>query len=599
MRPSLFVFLAAVLVFAFASVATSIEHRQLKRIPGELPLVEPQDIGRVESITYLMNYCVNNSYYLPVPHPTYGDSEVAQRFTICGPDSIEFVLVPIYDDGTGTFGNDDIYCTIYSDDGNGRPGEVIAQDVAPAGTWQPSGATFFDYPGKIAVGCNFHIGVSTSATVDFENIILDDGSNGQGRASLKWDGQWWSFYESWGVDANINIWVMLALRDNEYVGTNHKMHWPQYPDTTGWDVMAGSPFILADDWMCSETGWIKNIHFWGSWLSVPFGTPILVDSFHVKIHSDIPDPDGPGPEFSMPGPVLWEKTCTLYRMPGINFHSNLQPIPSSTPEGWYDPMYNNIIYEDHDEYDRYEICLDTMDSFYQLKDNVYWLSISAFVHEIEPPNFWGWKSTKDNWNDNAVWAPGGPPYNWTKICEPGYPYIPGDVNNDGVVNVADVSFYTNYLFGGAPPPYVIPGTNFHPAADCNGNCIEPQSADLTALSSGAATYCPDYPPEGTVPLDLSFVIGTGCEEEFICDCVPGEADGNAGINVLDIVYLINFKFKGGPPPVPYQVCSGDANCNCEMNLLDIVFLVNYKFKGGLPPCTCDDWVANCGLPLTK
>jgi len=45
----------------------------------------------------------------------------------------------------------------------------------------------------------------------------------------------------------------------------HKMHWPQLPDETGWAVNATQPLILADDFMCMETGWIKDVHFWGAW----------------------------------------------------------------------------------------------------------------------------------------------------------------------------------------------------------------------------------------------------------------------------------------------------------------------------------------------
>jgi hypothetical protein len=43
---------------------------------------------------------------------------------------------------------------------------------------------------------------------------------------------------------------------------DHKMHFPQLPDPTGWDVKAG---CLEDDWECSETGYVTDIHFWGSW----------------------------------------------------------------------------------------------------------------------------------------------------------------------------------------------------------------------------------------------------------------------------------------------------------------------------------------------
>ncbi|MCJ7578787.1 MAG: hypothetical protein MUO91_10085, partial [candidate division Zixibacteria bacterium] len=49
---------------------------------------------------------------------------------------------------------------------------------------------------------------------------------------------------------------------------NHKMHFPQLPDLEGWDVYAVYPKTLADDWKCSATGPVTDIHFWGSWKDI-------------------------------------------------------------------------------------------------------------------------------------------------------------------------------------------------------------------------------------------------------------------------------------------------------------------------------------------
>jgi hypothetical protein len=86
---------------------------------------------------------------------------------------------------------------------------------------------------------------------------------------------------------------------------------------------------------------------------------------------------------------------------------------------------------------------------------------------------------------------------------------------------------------------------------------------------------------------------------FICDCVPGEANETPPVNILDIVYLINFKYKSGPSPVPYALCNGDPNTDCTVNILDIVYLINFKYKTGPAPKSCEQWVADCGLPLRK
>jgi len=84
-----------------------------------------------------------------------------------------------------------------------------------------------------------------------------------------------------------------------------------------------------------------------------------------------------------------------------------------------------------------------------------------------------------------------------------------------------------------------------------------------------------------------------------CDCKPGDADGNGAHNILDITYIINYLYKGGPPPIPYPLCSGDADCNCSLNILDATYLIKYLYKGGPPPCSCEQWLVNCGPPLRQ
>ena len=54
------------------------------------------------------------------------------------------------------------------------------------------------------------------------------------------------------------------------------------------------------------------------------------------------------------------------------------------------------------------------------------------------------------------------------------------------------------------------------------------------------------------------------------------------ITLSFVVSLINYLFRHGPPPVPYE--SGDANCDGIIDLVDVVYLINYLFKGGPEPC---------------
>jgi subtilisin family serine protease len=60
----------------------------------------------------------------------------------------------------------------------------------------------------------------------------------------------------------------------------------------------------------------------------------------------------------------------------------------------------------------------------------------------------------------------------------------------------------------------------------------------------------------------------------------GDATLDGRIDLLDILVLISYKYKGGPPVDPY---TGDANADSKIDLLDILYLIGYKYKGGPPP----------------
>jgi len=61
----------------------------------------------------------------------------------------------------------------------------------------------------------------------------------------------------------------------------------------------------------------------------------------------------------------------------------------------------------------------------------------------------------------------------------------------------------------------------------------------------------------------------------------GDANADNKITVGDVVYLISYLFKGGPPPNPLR--RGDANGSGKVTLADVVYLISYLFKGGPTP----------------
>ncbi len=70
-------------------------------------------------------------------------------------------------------------------------------------------------------------------------------------------------------------------------------------------------------------------------------------------------------------------------------------------------------------------------------------------------------------------------------------------------------------------------------------------------------------------------------EPYIC----GDVDDDGLVNILDIVYLINFKYKSGPPPVYMEAAdvNSDTLPDGMINILDIVYIINFKYKSGPAP----------------
>ena len=194
---------------------------------------------------------------------------------------------------------------------------------------------------------------------------------------------------------------------------NHKMHFPQLPDPNGWDVLATFPWLtLADDWMCSETGYVTDIHFWGSWLD---DVEADISGFYISIFSDIPADQSPT-GYSIPGDELWFSYITDFDIVSMD--------PS--PQGWFDPWNYWWEHPNHNMYYRYDITNIT-DAFYQENGTIYWLNIMADIPGAGMPPFdpplWGWKTSLDHWNDDAVYSFYDPPsYYWYELYNPEPPY---------------------------------------------------------------------------------------------------------------------------------------------------------------------------------
>ncbi|MCP4705615.1 MAG: hypothetical protein GY865_13530 [candidate division Zixibacteria bacterium] len=316
-------------------------------------------------------------------------------------------------------------------------------------------------------------------------------------------------------------------------------NWYQAPDLSesGINVNCNYPmgiimdpprYVLADDFQCNKTEPITEIHIWGTWYNNFYpdwgsdfeGDPGLV-TFRLSLHADIPA--GVLEQWSMPGEMIAEWQFE----PGEFIYKEVSLANYS--RGWLDPP-TSWSPEAGGKCWEYIFFFDESNWFVQEGSEqepvIYWFDIQAFSQPAQQAQFtttFGWKTSTDHWNDDAVW------------------------------------------FEGEDLPVQLPWQELR-------------------YPEGHQYY-----PES---IDLAFMIGGPC------DCQPGEADGNTTeINILDIVHLVNYKYKGGVDPIPYALCSGDVNCNCTVDILDIVYLINFKYKGGNAPCTCGSFLINCGIPL--
>ncbi|NIA07451.1 MAG: hypothetical protein GWP14_07435, partial [Actinobacteria bacterium] len=238
------------------------------------------------------------------------------------------------------------------------------------------------------------------------------------------------------VLAIVVIWsVMLApgiARADWVPQDGHKMHFPQLPDPNGWDVNI-SVDSMFDDWQCSQSGPVDDIHFWASWKGdVGNADPNQFNWIRVRIWSDMPA--GPSTEnplsYSHPaGQVpIWEQYFSTTEDP----QGTMGPLPDfamrlagSGDQGWFDPQPSDnqtVVPYDHQAY--YQINFtDIPEPFQQEKDTIYWLDIHASVIDYENQEL-GWKTadlnaypepyTGNHFQDDAAYYWGG----WQELIDP-------------------------------------------------------------------------------------------------------------------------------------------------------------------------------------
>ena len=186
------------------------------------------------------------------------------------------------------------------------------------------------------------------------------------------------------------------------------------PNFFGMDIRdSQTGIVLADDFKCTTTGPITDIHLWGSWLSDTKG---LVTNFWIGIYSDVPAmtnlPTGQVIP-SHPGILLWYQTFGLGQ-----YHE--EQVNTNVEEAFYDPISKTVVgFDLHPWY--YCFYPDPANRFVQQgtasTPTNYWLAVYAQLGD--QTSLFGWKNSSSNYNDAAVWgtvdASGKPSGNWQSI----------------------------------------------------------------------------------------------------------------------------------------------------------------------------------------
>ncbi len=199
-------------------------------------------------------------------------------------------------------------------------------------------------------------------------------------------------------------------------GDGDKMHFPQLPDPNGWDVNGTNPITLADDWVCSETGSVTDVHLWGSWQR---DNPGDIASIHVSVHDNIP-PDAAIPYSRPADPPVWERDF-------LPSEFSIQPYGTGQ-QGWMEPGSGTDTQNDHTTFHQINI-MGIDDPFQQKFGTVYWLDISVTLTATSDANSqWGWKTadlysypppaTGQHFMDDAVYKLTDTS-NWQPLTYPG------------------------------------------------------------------------------------------------------------------------------------------------------------------------------------
>jgi len=163
--------------------------------------------------------------------------------------------------------------------------------------------------------------------------------------------------------------------------------------------------------------------------------------------------------------------------------------------------------------------------------------------------------------------------------------IENDLGTDGL----EVAYLTSYLKDSLTIEFVNPG-NWLSCGNLDG-MLNPGDADTLELyfntgSLDSGLYEAELVISSNDIDESSIVIPVSLEVLLAPEYICGDANGDGnGPNVADLVFMVDFLFKGGPAPTIIESANADGIVNGDIyvNVADLTYMVDYIFKGGDPP----------------
>ena len=202
--------------------------------------------------------------------------------------------------------------------------------------------------------------------------------------------------------------------------------WIQMPDLTetGIDICVDDtgdigPRTIGDDFQCTETGPITDVHLWGSWLNDDKGQ---ITAIHLSFYTDDPVGDGgtdPDNEYSKPDVLKWERWFDSSQFVERSYYK----LTDGVYEGWWDPREGASGYIPDGDTEVWQINIDILEEPFFIQEGtpdepvIYWLVVQVKIDQSIEGTSFGWK-TRDredgHFMDDAVWMG----FDWVELRYP-------------------------------------------------------------------------------------------------------------------------------------------------------------------------------------